>query len=469
MLTHGYNTVRVWDVPAGRPVAVIDRDDGFIYESALSPDGRWVAGADGAARWRLRVWDAATGAEVYREPDLPDGQPGSTHVIGFDPAGGLWVFDPGSGDIRRLEVPSCEVTQTIRGFPQTTRALLSADGRRLAVVGWTAFAVRDTDPAADWHILEQHPGRQPGGCGSDRPPTPILSAFTPDGTRLITIRGPGATSWAPPGQGPTATVWDTTGRPTVVATREGIGLYGLTFSPDGRRLAFRDGPANGSGGLRVWETATLAEAFRFDPPGGVTGFAFTPDGRRLVVGHPDTTLTVWDFEAVEQSAVGASPTAPDPWERLANRDARTGLAAVRQLAADPTAAVPLLQRRFRPDRARITRLIADLDDPRFPVRDAASKELAATADAAEPVLREAVETSGSAEVRERVGRILRRFESEDGQRPVAHLRAVRAVEVLERIGTPEARAVLAEWAATAQRTERGVEAKSTLDRLAAGR
>jgi hypothetical protein len=307
-------------------------------------------------------------------------------------------------------------------------------------------AVRDADPEAKWEVVTPSTG---------------------SGSLLFLTAGRALER-----RERLLTVWDITGRPAVLARREDRTAHPYSVgahraSPDGRQFAFTISDEGVHTELRVWETATLTEVYRLVPDGGLTGFAFTPDGRRLVVGHPDTTLTVWDLDAVERRAL--SPITGDPWDQLASPDPKVGLAAVRQLAADPATALTLFRKRFAvPEPVELRRLIADLDDPRFPVRDAASKELAAAADAAEPALRKAVETSGSAEVRERVRRILRRFESVDGRLPTAHLRAVRAVEVLERIGTPGARAVLVEWVATARLTERGKQAKATLDRLAAG-
>jgi hypothetical protein len=280
--------------------------------------------------------------------------------------------------------------------------------------------------------------------------------FSPDGRFLVTWwRG--------------FNLWHITERPfravRLTEVRDQSWWYpDATFSPDGRRLAAvvteeKYSPRPGqAGSIRIWETASGSEAFRFDPPGGVTGCAFTPDGKRLVVAHPDTTFSVWDYPALESRAV-RSPG--DVWERLATRDGKAGLGAIDALVADP-AAVAYLRDRFRPaDAKRVTRLIEELGDEDFATREAAEKGLAALGERAEKGLFEAVTTSPSAEVRGRVDRLLAPI---SGPRGPARLRAGRAVEALERIGTPAAKELLSEW------VERGpslaAEANAALGRLA---
>jgi WD40 repeat protein len=196
MLTAGYTAVRVWEPPSRKPLRALDADYFAHQDLHLSPDGRWVVGIAGSTGYYpLVVRDAATGGEVFRDPP-PNGRVSMRRVIGFDPAGRVWLAGLGTGEITCREVPSGRLVQTTPGIDQTPYARLSPDGRKLAVAGWKAFAVRGTDPAAAWQVIEQYPGRQPGGCGLDEPPCPVPVAFSPDGKRLFTSRG----------------VWDITGR-----------------------------------------------------------------------------------------------------------------------------------------------------------------------------------------------------------------------------------------------------------------
>lgn len=239
----------------------------------------------------LVMWDASTGAEVFRQGPPADRVPRWHDLLGFDSTGGVWARTGWRGTFVRYEVPSGRVLQTINGFDQTTYAVLSPDGTRLMSGGWTAFALRRTDPATEWRVVARYPGRHKGGCGHDRPPCPDPIEFSPDGRKLLT----GAGWWDDSGPQWKARVWDVTGEPKPGAWLD-VGSQ-PAFTPDGRRLAAL---VAGSRLIRVSDSDTGAEVFRFDPRGEVSTFAFTPDGTRLVVAHADTTLTVWDWAKIER-------------------------------------------------------------------------------------------------------------------------------------------------------------------------
>jgi hypothetical protein len=80
----------------------------------------------------------------------------------------------------------------------------------------------------------------------------------------------------------------------------------------------------------------------------------------------------------------------------------------------------------------------------------------------EPALRQALKEKPSAEVRRRVGALLAALK---GVPPPNTLRALRAVWVLERVGTPEARQLLGALAKGAPGARQTVEAQAALARL----
>jgi hypothetical protein len=79
-----------------------------------------------------------------------------------------------------------------------------------------------------------------------------------------------------------------------------------------------------------------------------------------------------------------------------------------------------------------------LDAPSFAARERAARELRQSADGAEAVLREALGGELPAESRRRVEQILAGLDEPAGGR----LPDVRAVEVLERVGSPDAKGLL---------------------------
>jgi HEAT repeat protein len=132
---------------------------------------------------------------------------------------------------------------------------------------------------------------------------------------------------------------------------------------------------------------------------------------------------------------------------LASEDARRAFRAFRALAAWPQETVPFLYERLRLVAAepldspeRIARLVAELDDDAFAVRERATRDLEELGKRAEPALRKALQTSTSSETKKRAQALLQNI---DKPRLVPErLRAERALELLERIGTDEARQAL---------------------------
>jgi hypothetical protein len=129
--------------------------------------------------------------------------------------------------------------------------------------------------------------------------------------------------------------------------------------------------------------------------------------------------------------------------------------------------VPFLGRQLRSirrlDEEEVRGLVADLDNDAFAVRESASKQLRELGDAARPALRRALEAGPSAEAK-------RRLESLVAQLPRGAIspeerRRLRAIDVLERAGSKEARQVLTELAERADRLSEVRAAEAALERL----
>jgi hypothetical protein len=245
----------------------------------------------------------------------------------------------------------------------------------------------------------------------------------------------------------------------------------LTVSPDGRMLASRH-----ENTLILWEVASGKERRRFTERVVWSGHkcaAFSPDGRTLVWNEGDGRAQVWDMTGVVRQGrartVALGPGEREAlWADLAGADAGRAFRAIQALSASPKETVPLLRQGVPRaaealDDRRIARLITDLDSDRFAVREQAARELEKLGSLAEPDLRRARSESASAEVRRRVGGLL----TELGSRVHPELlRALRSVEVLENIGTAEARRLLQGLAEGDAGNGVAQEAKGSLDRLA---
>jgi hypothetical protein len=244
----------------------------------------------------------------------------------------------------------------------------------------------------------------------------------------------------------------------------------LAFSADGRYLA----TAHQTSEIHLWDILAGREVGRLQGhEGGVVGLLFAPDGKYLFSGGTDTAVLTWDLARLIRPAPAPAarlePQALDVlWTDLAAKDATRAFEAIRKLSNAPDQAVPLIQQGVRaaalPDSKRLARLLADLESDRFEVRRQAESELAGLGELAEPALRKALAGDPPLDLRKRLERLL---DNLSGQVHLAgQIREVRAVELLELIGSPAARQVLGALAGGVQSARLTYEAKSALRRLA---
>jgi hypothetical protein len=136
------------------------------------------------------------------------------------------------------------------------------------------------------------------------------------------------------------------------------------------------------------------------------------------------------------------------------------------LIGSPSESVAFVREQLPPvrlDPKRLRQWIEDLDSDRFTVREKATKELRTLEELALPALRRLVAKKPSLEVRRRAEEIMRQAEPDSPTK--RQLLAVRAVEVLEYVGTPEARQLLDELARGESEARLTREAKAALARL----
>jgi hypothetical protein len=110
----------------------------------------------------------------------------------------------------------------------------------------------------------------------------------------------------------------------------------------------------------------------------------------------------------------------------------------------------------------ISQWIEDLGSDQFAVRQTASRQLEKLGEHACSAIRTALEGKPSLEARRRLEQLLQGVEGWTPER----LRSVRALEVLELIGTPEAQHVLTLLAQGASESRLTQEAKASIERLA---
>jgi hypothetical protein len=225
----------------------------------------------------------------------------------------------------------------------------------------------------------------------------------------------------------------------------GLGLEwirSMALSPDGRTVAA--GWGFNDQHLLLFETRT--GRFRESPQvqgRSVTGVSFLPDGRLVSVG---TTATVWSIGLHPVTAAGTNPLRE--WEQLGDPDPEKAWPVMGKLVGTPAEVVDLIREQVRPvpkiSADSLDRILRNLDAEQFKDREAAAKELDRLGTLAVPRVRAHLARGVSAEVKRRLESFLAEYDRADLSS--AELRSLRAVEVLEAIGTAPARKLLAELA-----------------------
>lgn len=196
---------------------------------------------------------------------------------------------------------------------------------------------------------------------------------------------------------------------------------------------------------------------------------FAAKGNQFLTTSDDGIALAWDANLF---AIGL-PAKPLPAENvrqwitdLGMIDAAKASAAIQCLTLYPDATIKQIRSLPRPltdeTAVRIRELIAQLDHPRFKLREEAGNELTRYGVVARGELEAAVKRAPSEDARVRMEKLLHRI---DDKIAIQSLREFRIIETLERIGTPEARKLLADLVKGAEESPILREAKAVLSRF----
>ena len=292
-------------------------------------------------------------------------------------------------------------------------------------------------------------------------------SFTPDDRAILTFNRRQQTTWI-------SLLESATGnercRFTIPVDAHTQAKFAHGFSKNGELLAVgaEDGTTIVFDVRRCKQIARLAGC-----QGTICNIAFGSDLATLFTAGSDGTVLIWDLRAqllAAQKAVEISPdNAKRYWTDLADKDTITAYRALGALLAARAQAVELLREKLKPVRrvppADIEKLISDLDSNRTSTRQCASLELRRSGPQSTTALKKGLEKSRSLEQRRRIEALLAELKQNDLIPPRDELRELRAIEILEAIGTPAARSILERLAVGAPGSRITDEASFALSRL----
>jgi WD40 repeat protein len=475
-------TIRLWEPLSGRQIQRIEMGRevpigaGFLSDqrSLVAPCTSPAPPQNGIpsepVRNRVRILDWATGKElrsfeVHREFPCAAAFSSGSQMLAVAGDRYVTVWDVVSGK---------EVSRLDNQYWEGTALALSADGKQLAIAtgnieGRLRTSLRMVSSASGEKSWESKGWFHVYGA----------VALSPNGKYLVSATTPRREG------GPPLALWDCATGKSIRAMEGSLGP--LAFSPDGRIFA----NAGDDGTLAVWEVATCRKRCQFAghqrvtrplfspaiSDGAILALAFSPDGRLLASAGTDAQILVWNvtgrlldghlarLELTKKQLDSA-------WVALAEEDPSKAHRAIWQLVSAPTQTVAYMKQRLpiapAAEVQRFARWIGDLDSDAFPIREKAMLELERLGQAAIPHLRRALGQRTSAEMRWRLERLLAKEKPEDPTRDAELRRGLRIVEVLEHIGTSEAKKALELLAERAGSTLVIQDTQETMDRLAKG-
>jgi WD40 repeat protein len=410
---------------------------------AWSEASNTVAIAD--VHGHVKLWDLATGKELftrYRDHDSP------VKSLAFSRDGTLLVSTAASGQVLVWDLTAKQ---------KSSMAASSVPTLPAALAGKTTFKI----------LQGRDIGVHDGDSGLDRvlrgPEDEVVLALapSPDARVLATA------TWGP--RPSIRLVEVVTGKEICRLQRHEGKAVALAWSQDGRLLVSGE-QLNDSvvptvnQTVRLWDSMTGQELARF---GGfkwdVATVAFSPNEKQLFAGLNDGTILLWEVAAQPAAASPGKEDLEALWKELALDEPSRAHKALWSLVGAPKESVPFLRGRLKPvDGSVILKWIADLNSQTFVDRDAAANGLIKAGAQALGSMQTALKNKPSLETHRRLVQILKSLPEVPDPDTV---RTIRAIMVLERIGSTEAQAILESLAGGAAGARDTDEAKGSLDRL----
>jgi WD40 repeat protein len=265
-------TAKVWDAQTGKNVLTLKGHTNSVFSVAFSPDGKRIV--TGSWDKTAKVWDAVTGRDLLTLKGHTDGVFSSA----FSPDGKRIVTGNGDNTAKVWDGKTGDVLLILKGHGSIVySAAFSADGRRI-VTG------SDDKTAKIWDAVTGHEMLAPKGHPVITPSLIEPVAFSPDGKRVVTLRGEFPK--------PIEAIYETqTGKERLRLLGHSGKIWSVAFSPDGKRVVTGSFDKT----AKVWDAVTGRDLLTLKGHSdGVSSSAFSPDGKRIVTGSYDKSAKVWD-------------------------------------------------------------------------------------------------------------------------------------------------------------------------------
>jgi WD40 repeat protein len=306
--------VVLWDVASHRNVRQLSGNTSGITRLAFSPDGKTLA--LGARNGSLTLWSIDAGVQLGAPMKLPVEQPEPINQLGFTPDGRAVLAGIGSGysslftcELSAHACHSLSLDGLLRAehnrlvkFERnyTVATLCDVSGKAVAPSVSISKSGQAVAPAmglsADGKILAWKSGlrivtlwRLDGGSGQSTP-TEIPFSFESDQTDILLVFSADNRYVAGTSSSGTA-LYDLRSAKLTRLTGHTTGISGLSFSPDGRRLA-----ASGvDGSIAVWDFDAPPRLLHSLGAAPVRRAVFSPDSAKVATIDDKKTVAVWDL------------------------------------------------------------------------------------------------------------------------------------------------------------------------------
>lgn len=298
--------LQVWDAKTLALVFERKPDEGGLTHVAWSPDGRWIAGADGAKY--VTIWNAKDGS-TNQKLSVPDHRPTSiawspnsdrlvsvreyavvwdiatgkslvqstegSRVAAWSPDGQTVAIAPG-GRLQMLHAASCNVLHQGSEFGQLAPAARSAE---LASDGQSLFCLQ----AYDAYLVRN---------AADGKPRESLLGIPEWGTRHCSPRGDRIVhlGWDPNNSNNLWLADVASGEVSRWAVGHAKRARTVAWSWDGQRLATGSDDQT----ALIWDAASGQVQKKLEHPCAVVAVAWSRDGKRLATGGADQRIRIWD-------------------------------------------------------------------------------------------------------------------------------------------------------------------------------